>query len=71
MTWQPSLLSIPPAERHLAAQAKARTAGACWPCCWEAGMRATDDEVPRERQGEMHQECSARIARGSSASRLT
>jgi hypothetical protein len=63
MNYQPSLLQIPIFERHMHAQTAARTAGACWPCCWEAGMRATDATVPREKVGEMHAECAKRIER--------
>lgn len=63
MPWQPSLIQYAAFERHRVVQDAARAAGACWPCCWEAGMRATDATVPREKVGEMHAECRKRIER--------
>lgn len=65
MSYQPSLLQIQIFERHMHAQTEARTAGACWNCCWEAGMRATDLDLPRASKDriEMHLECARRIER--------
>ena len=68
---QPSLLEATAFARHMDAANRARSAGACHPCCWEAGMRATDGEMPRERVGEMHAECAKRIARGAHVATLT
>ena len=59
---------------HNTAAGKAKQAGACWQCCAEVGCRATDAAglARRERIDYlMHTECLARIARGSSATRLT
>lgn len=52
--------------QHQAAAVSARAAGACWQCCAEAGMRATDGVgmTPRLFQEVMHPECAKRIERG-------
>lgn len=53
---------------HNAAAKAAKTAGACWQCCAEAGCRATDAAGISRREHidyRMHAECSARIARGA------
>lgn len=49
---------------HNAAAAKAKSVGACWRCCAEAGCRATDKaglSRRTENKYEMHPMCAQRI----------
>ena len=49
---------------HLAAQGKAKKAGACWRCSAEAGCRATDKAGLSRRARndyQMHEVCAQRI----------